>query len=233
MSGGSRPILLDLFCGAGGASEGYHRAGFDVYGVDHESQPRYPFHFVKADAVRYLQLLLAGDYEGTGGLFLDDIVAIHASPPCQAYSRMNRAVKSEQHKRLIPAVRKLLEQTGKPYVIENVEGAELQPPLVLLCGTMFGLKVRRHRLFEVRPAPVFNAGPRDCTCRNGVVEGRLIGHRVAGRKPPGRRLPPRHTETELREAMGCDWMTTKGNRQAIPPAYTAFIGKQLLRVIAQ
>lgn len=224
--------LLDLFCGAGGAAMGYRRAGFtEIVGVDIESQPRYPFEFVKGDALMVLNCCMEERPEDNGGLSLSDFTAIHASPPCQAYSRMNRIIRSKAHHRSIPAVRSALNRTGLPYVIENVEGSELLPPTVLLCGTMVGLRVRRHRLFEIHPAPAFFVHPTPCDCKHGVVEGRLIGHRVAGKKPPGRRMPPRFTESQLREAMGTGWMTTQENRQAIPPAYTEWIGRQLLAAL--
>ena len=229
---GTRPRLLDLFCGAGGCARGYHRAGFDVVGVDLKSQPHYPFDFIKCDALMVLRCLMEDCPEDNGGYAISDFAAIHASPPCQAYSRMNRIISSDKHPRLIAQVRRRLEATGKPFVIENVEGSELQPPCLLLCGTMLGLRVRRHRYFEIRPMPVFYHHPNPCACENGVVEGRLIGHRVAGKKPPGRRMPPHFTETQLRAAMGTDWMTTKENREAIPPAYTEYVGKLLLSTLA-
>jgi DNA (cytosine-5)-methyltransferase 1 len=189
--------------------------------VDHASQPRYPF----ADAIRFLQLLLDGDYEATGGVFLEEIDAIHASPPCQGYSRMARTGAGADKPRLIPDLRKLLLKTGKPYVIENVEGAELIGNSSTLCGTMFGLRVRRHRLFEIEPPLLIMTPP--CRCKNGVVKGRLIGHRVGGRVAPGRTKPPHATESDRREAIGVPWMTTTEARQAIPPAYTEAIGRQL------
>lgn len=208
-----RPKLLDLFCGAGGCGTGVARAGFDVTGVDIKPQPRYPFAFVQADALKYL---------AEHGSEFD---VIHASPPCQAYSRMNRAVKAD-HGRLIAPTRSLLVNIGKPFVIENVEGADLEPPAFVLCGTMFGLLVRRHRVFEVRPSVAWLLP--DCSCRNGVATGRLIGHRVAGKVAPGRRKPPHHTEADRRAAIGVPWMSNLEARQAIPPAYTEWIGRQLL-----
>jgi DNA (cytosine-5)-methyltransferase 1 len=208
--------LLDLFSGAGGAGMGYSRAGFDVTGVDIKPMPNYPFTFVQADALDYLR--------EHGHKF--DVV--HASPPCQDYSAMRRATRT-RHERLIDDVRTELLKLGKPYAIENVEGADLKNPL-LLCGTMFGLRVRRHRLFETDPPIWFP--PTACECRNGVVSGRLIGQRVAGRVAPGRTKPPHHTEDDRREAIGVPWMTTMEARQAIPPEYTRFIGEQLLEALS-
>ncbi len=213
----TRPLLLDLFCGAGGCAVGYHRAGFDVVGVDCKPQPRYPFEFIELDAMTFLD-----------GRRMDKFDVIHSSPPCQGYSAMNRAVGSKAP-RLIEKVRLELERIGLPYVIENVMTAPLQRPALVLCGTMFGLRVRRHRVFEIRPFPFSLMA--DCTCRNGVSTGRLIGHRVGGRVAPGRTKPPPATEADRREAIGVPWMTTMEARQAIPPAYTEYIGKQLLAML--
>ena len=215
-----RPKLLDLFCGAGGCAMGYHRAGFDVVGVDHVPQPRYPFEFHQLDAMSYLD-----------GRLLDSFSVIHASPPCQSYSALNRAVRSGAPK-MVDRVRLELERIGLPFVIENVEGAPLRHP-VMLCGTMFGLRVRRHRLFEIGGPIVPLVLTPPCSCSGGVVSGRLIGHRVGGRVAPGRTKPPPSTESMRREAIGVPWMTTKESRQAIPPAYTEFLGQQLLRSLAR
>lgn len=211
----SRPRLLDLFCGAGGAAMGYHRVGFDVTGVDIKAQPRYPFAFLRADALEYVAAH-GREYE-----------AIHASPPCQAYSRMLYVVGRTEKPRLIQPTREALLASGRPYVIENVEMArsELRSPL-MLCGTMFGLRIRRHRLFECMPPPALLTP--GCTCRNGVRDGVLIGHRLSGPKPPGRKVPPVFTGSELRDAIGVPWMTVQESKEAIPPAYTAFIGTALL-----
>ena len=129
----SKPRLLDLFCGAGGCSVGYYRAGFEVVGVDIVPQPNYPFEFYQADALGF-------DFDP--GWFH----AVHASPPCQAYSSL-RGFTTTEYPQLIEYVRELLIQTGLPYVIENVVGAPLINP-IRLCGSSFGLKVWRHRLFE-------------------------------------------------------------------------------------
>jgi DNA (cytosine-5)-methyltransferase 1 len=206
------PRLLDAFCGAGGAGMGYSRAGFDVTGVDIKPMPNYPFTFVQADTLDYLR---------EHGHKFD---VIHTSPPCQDYSAMRRATQT-RHERLIDDVRTELLKTGKPYAIENVEGADLKNPL-LLCGTMFGLRVRRHRLFETSPAIYFP--PAACDCRNGVRDGRLVGQMLSGKVAPGR--TPRHgyTEADRREAIGVPWMTTMEARQAIPPEYTRWLGEQFL-----
>lgn len=207
-----RPRLLDLFCGAGGAAMGYSRAGFEVVGVDINPQPHYPFEFHRADALTFP---------------LDGFDVVHASPPCQAYSAMRHPVGNEAPA-LIEPTREALRATGLPYVIENVERAPLLDAL-RLCGTMFDLRVRRHRLFEIQP-PVF-ALLSPCSCRHGVIKGTLIGHRVAGKVLPGRTQPPPATESDRREAIGVPWMTTTEARQAIPPAYTEWIGRQLMATV--
>jgi hypothetical protein len=128
--------LLDLFCGAGGAGVGYHRAGFEVVGVDIEPQPNFPFEFVQADAMTYP---------------LDGFDAIHASPPCQAYSLASgyqgKGARAK-YPELVGPTRDLLVQTGLPWVIENVPNAPIRKDL-LLCGEMFGLRLHRHRIFEL------------------------------------------------------------------------------------
>jgi DNA (cytosine-5)-methyltransferase 1 len=210
-----RPRLLDLFCGAGGCSVGYHRAGFEVVGVDVRPMPRYPFEFHQADALEYL---------AEHGHEFD---AIHASPPCQAYSRMRRITKRD-YPELITPTRDLLKIVGRPYVIENVEGAPLRNYTVL-CGTMFGLRLRRHRWFEISPMLGVLTPP--CDCRDGVATGRLIGQRLRGPKPANRRIPPRFTESEKRAAIGVDWMTVVECQEAIPPAYTTWIGRHLLEAL--
>ena len=207
-----RPKLLDLFSGAGGAGMGYHRAGFDVTGVDLHPQPEYPFAFLQADV---MTISFAG------------FDAVHASPPCQAYSRIREVFKTAKrdHPELIEPIREKLIASGLPYVIENVVGSPLISPLVL-CGSSFGLRVRRHRLFE---SNLFMLGP---SCSHGIE--RSIA--VYGDHPqtPGDKsynINRARTLAEGRAAMGIDWMTWRSLTQAIPPAYTEHIGRQLLRVV--
>jgi DNA (cytosine-5)-methyltransferase 1 len=261
-----------LFCGAGGAGMGYHRAGFDVVGVDILPQPHYPFEFHQGDA-----LLFCGEHSS-------EFDAIHASPPCQKYCSLKSMPNARHdHPDLVGPTRNLLMKSGRPYVIENVIGSPLMHP-TMLCGTMFGLGVkaaaaelRRHRLFETS---WFMLNP--MTCRHGgslltigvygdhgsgpnsrekmvrlVMEGKIrrpvnavqvvgvYGHQ--GYHPNQKPRRPmtvgvcgnsgglsirdgvqQFTTSERAEAMGIDWMTGKEMSQAIPPAYTEYIGKQLL-----
>lgn len=212
-----RPKLLDAFCGAGGAARGYADAGFDVTGVDINPQKRYPYYFVRDDAL---------DFVRQHGHKFD---VIHASPPCQRYSITRTIHKgaAEKHPDLVAATRDALRATGKPYIIENVVGAPLIDPLVL-CGTMFPgeLKVYRHRLFESNLPLV--APP----------HGRHI-HRCAavGRQPDAdgwMTIAGHFTAIEqARVAMGIDWMTRDELAQAIPPAYTRYLGEQIMAFLQQ
>lgn len=212
-----RPRLLDAFCGAGGAAMGYWRAGFDVTGVDIKPQPRYPFAFIQGDAIEYIRAH-GHEYD-----------AIHASPPCQGYSRMLRITRATRHPRLIEPTRATLQATGRPYVIENVEGAPLIGAVIVLCGTAVGLPIRLHRHFETHPPLPLLVPP--CACRNGVRDGRLVGVRLAGPKPPGRVVPPVFSGRQRRHALGVDWMSLAETTQAIPPAYTELIGRALLAAV--
>lgn len=208
--------LLDLFCGAGGAGEGYRRAGFDVTGVDNQPMPNNPHTFIQADALEYLQ---------SHGHEYD---AIHASPPCQGYSRMRHLpwLKDKSYPMLINPVRSLLELTGKPWVIENVEDAPLHSGITL-CGTMFGLKVYRHRRFE--SSAMILAPPHH---KHTVVigAGRLLNDR-ASPNADGWVGHPGKSPKAAAAAMGIDWMTPQQIAQAIPPAYTEYIGKQLMQFV--
>lgn len=223
--------LLDLYCCAGGAAVGYARAGFDVVGVDLVAQPNYPYPFHQGDALGVLGSLLAGETVpfGERTYTLADFAAIHASPPCQDYSAL-KAVHGNEWPRLIEPTRELLEQTGLPYVIENVQGAPLRRDLTL-CGELFGLGVIRHRWFELgrwstvpllhRPHRGRVAGYRHGTWYEGpyfAVYGEGGG---------------KGTVTQWQEAMGIDWTAVRREvAEAIPPAYTRFIGGRLLDVLA-
>lgn len=221
--------LLDLFCCAGGAGRGYADAGFDVVGVDLERHKNYPFPFIQADVL------------ALSPCFLRTFDAIHASPPCQGYTPLRHAKGARGAPRLIGAVRDLLNASGRPWVIENVEEArgEMRDP-VLLCGTMFDLgayegerwfSLERHRLFET------NWGFDPSLSCNHVrpVVGVYGGHaRNRSSVHGGRGTADRWTGGHVRmcsEAMGIDWMTLAEISEAIPPAYTRAIGNELRRVL--
>ncbi len=203
-----RPIALDLFCGAGGASMGLFRAGFDLVGVDSTPQPNYPFAFVLTDA---LEVSLAGyDF-------------IWASPPCQRYMQSGM-VNKKAAPDLVGPVRARLESSGRSWAIENVPGAPLRRDLVL-CGSMFGLSVRRHRIFELDPRPAILLPPCDHSKPITGVYGHLHGQGGAWRNGTMPMLPS--TLPVWRRAMGIDWMTARELSQAIPPAYSECIGRQV------
>jgi DNA (cytosine-5)-methyltransferase 1 len=197
-----RPLLLDLFCGAGGAAMGYRRAGFEVVGVDTKPQPHYPFEFIRADAMAFP---------------LEGFDVIHASPPCQAYSK-TAAFTKRDYPDLVGVVRDRLALYH--YVIENVVGAPIRKDLVL-CGEMFGLRVIRHRAFEsslplLSPAHQKHRG--GTNAHRGYSKGAhyvcVAGHN--------------YNTAEGKRAMDIDWMTRDELNEAIPPAYTEHIGRQLI-----
>lgn len=216
----SKPRLLDLFCCAGGAAMGYRRAGFDVVGVDITNQPNFPFEFIQADA---LSLSMK---------FLKSFDVIHASPPCQSYSDLAKRNKNaHEWPRLIEPTRNLLQRTGLPYVIENVEGAPIKNPIVL-CGTMFpGLRVIRHRLFESNVAlqvPPHGKHPLVFTHdKRKAHYGKLNQNRAFVSVTGGGNC----SVENARLAMGIDWMTKNELNESIPPAYTEFIGRQIRKFI--
>lgn len=225
-----RVRLLDLFCCEGGAAIGYHRAGFEVVGIDLQPKyaKRYPFEFHAADAIEYVK---AHGHE---------FDAIHASPPCQAYSvaTSGTPVAKANHPRLIEPVRQALIASGKPYVIENVTGAPLSNPLIL-CGTMFGLqaidtdgtllRLERHRLFE---SNVGLMAPASCWHDKRIPVGGVYGGGRSDRREAKEIRRGGYTPAkEIREALlGIErgHMTLHGLSQSIPPAYTEHIGRQLI-----
>ena len=219
----TRPRLLDLYCGAGGAAAGYDAAGFEVIGVDVNPQPHYPYKFIQDDAILYMAALLR-DFE----VFPYD--AIHASPPCQAYTRKEATWGRERkhfidHPDLIVPTRHALESAEVPYVIENVPGAPINAQL-MLCGTMFrapgvtGKRLIKHRLFEANwPLPMAPA-----TCDHTDVYNPWSGKDRSAEK--------------LRDAQGTPWIPMSGGASrkagvtgdlfnAIPPSYTEWIGHAL------
>lgn len=212
----SKPRLLDLFSCAGGAGVGYARAGFDVVGVDIDPQPNYPYEHHVGDALQYL------------AKHGKDFDAIHASPPCQGYTAL-KAVHGNPWPLLIEPVRDLLEQIGKPYVIENVQGAPIRRDMIL-CGEMFGLRVLRHRYFELgnwtgtAPAHQPHRG-RVAGWRHGqYYDGPYFAVYGNG--------GGKGTVAQWQDAMGIDWTNDRRElAEAIPPAFTHHIGTQLMAAL--
>ena len=209
-----RPRLLDLYCGAGGSAVGYHRAGFEVVGVDHLPQKNYPFEFHLANAMTYP---------------LEGFDVIHASPPCQAFTSLNKMHNAKRHPDLLTPTRARLQVWGGVYVIENVRGSPIRGQF-LLCGSQFGLgsgdaQLRRHRYFEVEPPlPVLST---PCA-HNGRVIGVYGGH---GRDRRRKTNTQDYSVEQRREAMGISWMNGTELSQAIPPAYTEYIGHRLMEYL--
>jgi DNA (cytosine-5)-methyltransferase 1 len=209
---------------------GYHRAGFEVVGVDIKPQPRYPFEFEQADALAYMDWFCGDERTGdccTGHMRFD---AIHASPPCQAYSAAGN-IWGRENVELIEPTRELLRATGLPYVIENVERAPLLDA-VTICGLALGLNVKRHRLFEANfpiMVPPCTGHERDYLIVFGG-SGRTRGHQH-GRTAKGGPRIRRGTATReaTNAAMGIDWMTGKEISEAIPPLYTELVGAALMQ----
>lgn len=202
-----KPRVLDLFCCAGGAGMGYAKAGFEVVGVDLHPQPRYPFEFHQADAMSF-------DLSGFD--------AIHASPPCQAYTVLGGREDLSHYPDLVDAVRARLQAVGVPWIIENVPGAPLRDPITL-CGAMFGLRSYRHRLFESSEQLLAPPHPKHTVRVNRRGENRRAhwenGGFITITGDVGVYCGP--------EAMGVDWMSGNELSQAIPPAYTEYLGLQL------
>jgi DNA (cytosine-5)-methyltransferase 1 len=209
----SRPLALDLFCGAGGASMGLHRAGFDVIGVDHRPQPRYPFTFVRADALRPPFDLAAFDF-------------IWSSPPCQhgSVASATRRAEGRTYPALIEPTRAMLDAAGVPYAIENVPGTKVRPDLVLT-GPMFGIKTNRRRHFELRG--FYTLGP----CKPPVLGPKTAPgfFTAAGNGADGPNRPRLWAE-----GMGVEWMRSRYEiAQAIPPAYAEYIGRAALAQLTE
>lgn len=229
------PRLLDLFCGAGGAAAGYARAGFEVFGVDDRPQPRYPCEFVQADALRLMKdWLLGGNLQD--GTCLADFSAIHASPPCQAHTSLNVMWNAREHADLISPTRELLQATGLPYVIENVEGSPLIDP-TRICGSSVGLgtethELRRHRLFETNWA--FMVPPCAHSGRPTLgVYGDHARDRRRSRSVENGQFRAAEGLAMAREAFEMPWANWRELSQAIPPAYTELIGHQLMAHVRQ
>lgn len=223
--------VLDLFCGAGGASKGYELAGFDVVGVDINPQKHYPFKFWRGNAIEFL-VLGVPRISGRGSRKVkDNFDFIHASPPCQRFSNLNKVHKKD-YPDYISATRELLNEIGLPYIIENVPNSPLLNP-VQLCGGFFNLGIpgyylKRHRWFE----------------SNLPIEGTPCNHfekyavGVYGHGPWNNNHDEQKSRggyqgnaAEKAQAMGIDWMNRNELSQAIPPAYTEYLGKQILAFI--
>ena len=223
--------LLDLFSCAGGAAVGYHRAGFEIVGIDNKPQPNYPFAFIQMDALEAMDRLTAGEgLPASDGrtYYLSDFAVIHASPPCQKFTSLNKMHNAKRHPDLLTPTRARLRAWGGVYVIENVPRSPIHG-LFLLCGTQFGLgasgaQLRRHRYFEMEP-PIAALIPPCAHRRNGRVIGVYGGH---GRDRRRKANTEDFSVEQRREAMGIDWMTGAELSQAIPPAYTEYIGCRLM-----
>jgi DNA (cytosine-5)-methyltransferase 1 len=199
-----KPRLLDLFCGAGGAAMGYYRAGFEVVGVDIKPQPHYPFEFHQADALNYP---------------LEGFDAYHASPPCQSYSPCTNLEQRVNYPKLIIPMQRLLH--GKLYVIENVKGARKELKSTLwLCGTMFGLPIHRHRYFELS-FEQFDLRP-PCGSESEI-------YYITGSKVKNGEYVREPNSQERKQYLGTPWMTINEMDECIPPAYTEYIGKYLMK----
>lgn len=209
-----KPKLLDLFCGAGGCSAGYAAAGFEIVGVDINPQRNYPFEFIQMDALEAIKKY--------GPSF--DI--IHASPPCQRYSILTPIEYKNNHPDLLVPTRKAIKTLeDKIYIIENVPGARhLMINPIMICGTMFGMNLWRHRYFECNPVLTFPPA----TCNHSKNPVMISG--TSRRHVEGKRVGE-NTAEECRKESGLTWMTRKEMDEAIPPAYTEWIGNQLLKKI--
>lgn len=221
-----KPRVLDLFCCAGGAAMGYHTAGFEVVGVDINPQPNYPFTFIQADVMTEFE---PSDAKGF------DIV--RASPPCQGYTSLND-LNGATHPLLIEPVREMLIATGKPYEIENVENAywDMKSP-IMLCGSSFGIRVRRHRLFEAS-FPI-EEPPCEHAWQNSHKPYRLhisesrgdVRHSGVVPVYGGNQFVGGQSRFYKSVAMGIDWMTEAEVNEAIPPAFTRHVAKNFLRYL--
>jgi DNA (cytosine-5)-methyltransferase 1 len=212
-----KPKALDLFCGAGGATKGLQRAGFYVVGVDIKPQPRYcGDEFIQADAME---------------VSLDGYDFIWASPPCQKYTIAGRLERSrgKVYPDLIASVRERLATSGIEWVIENVPGSPLKVHLIL-CGSMFGLQLIRHRWFEFSfdgfhlVTPCAHHPEAITVCGNGTPSWMREKRIRDG-------LYPNVSVAMKREAMGIDWMNREELSQAIPPAYSEYIGKFAMQAL--
>ena len=222
-----KPLLLDLYCCEGGASAGYVRAGFDVVGVDIAPRKRYPYRFIQADAEALLSWLI-----DSGAI--RQFAAIHASPPCQEYSAL-KSLKTHQYPDLLAPTRDLLMASGLPWILENVATAPMQQGIEV-CGTALGLNVRRHRRFD---ASHLLYGPG--RCQHSLDNVNVYGHGAWNYRPRSDDPRTKHWTRKTQQcplpiaaakaAFQAPWMTQHGLAECIPPAYTEFLGRQLMAVI--
>ena len=218
---------------------GYHRAGFEVVGVDNKPQPHYPFPYILGDAIGIMELLLSGSqvksqgrgfYEWYG---IADFDAFHASPPCQKYSkavnvRVDHKERRDKHPDLVGETRLYLLAAAKPFVIENVPGSPLQD-FIKLHGTMFGLKTNKERWFELHGFEILLLPARHSSTKGKVKSGEFVGIMQHSKYPN-----ERYRKDELANGYEIDWGLTRYElRQAIPPAYTEYIGKYLMKVVLE
>lgn len=232
----NKPKMLDLFCGCGGCSVGYARAGFEVWGIDNIEQPNYPFTFIKADAMDILN-----DSE-----FLKQFDIIHASPPCHKYSKATPKHLKTDKADLVRPVREALDRIGLPYIIENVPQARFagMRPSLLLSGTMFGLKVIRERIFELSPnlrrfCPQEFVPKPNGSVRTGEYLTCAGMGAVSSKEPYKGKLKGLEDNTLFQNrvvAMGIDWVESGLNKakmkelaNAIPPDYTQWIGERIIK----
>ena len=225
----SKPVLLDLFCCEGGAAMGYHRAGFEVIGVDIKPQKRYPFAFVQADALNYLAELVKSGR-------IRRFAAIHASPPCQEYSAL-KSLKTHTYPDLLAPTRDALMACGVPWIMENVATARMHHG-VLICGTSLGLNVRRHRRFDSSHL-LYPAGP----CRHGPDNINVYGHNAWNYRPRSEEWRRTYKRTNAKQcpvpkaqaavAFEAPWMSLHGLAECVPPAYTEWLGRQLIQIVRQ
>lgn len=218
----SRPRILDLYCGEGGASAGYVAAGFDVVGVDLHPKPRYPYEFHQGDALAFL----------ADPWFMAGFDVVHASPPCKSENPLRHLRPDIDHPDLLSPTLAMLREQPVPWVVENVSASRKMPGALILCGAAFGLgalddngdyrALRRHRLFA---SSVFLMGG-GCACSGGPKIG-VYGH-GSGRPTAAKPRSYQANKAEAIQALGIDWMSRDGLSQSIPPAYTEFIGEQLI-----
>lgn len=222
----SKPQLLDLFCCSGGGARGYARAGFDVVGVDWAVQDRYPYEMVVDDALDVCRQLLRG--HKVAGRFLTDFDVIHSSPPCQQFSQLSIARgdgTQDKYPNLLPETKELMQAMGRPYIIENVEQAPMDESAVTLCGTQFGSFYRWHRKFDCS----FPVGTLKCDHNRATTYASPFTMPNYNRIKAdfGDSINP---EARFHKWRGIYWTNSnKEKREALPPVYTEYIGKEFLR----